>query len=151
VTRLLLSIVLLAMSCAPVTTPTSTQRFPMYQYSLQFPTKPVSPNERVTLAWEPRLQSESSPSVYEIQLCVALFGPWQSVEALKNAPQPNTRSCPPPGAIAMSETLRTPSNTGSPQAATITVPSAPGFYDVRQISVYSGSSATSAGSVIEVR
>lgn len=123
----------------------------MYSYSLQFPTKPVSPNERMTLAWEPRLQPESSPSVYEIQLCVALFGPWESVEAMKKAAQPDTRSCPAVGAVATSETARIASNNGQPQAADITAPSVPGFYDLWQISIYGSANSARTGSVIEVR
>jgi hypothetical protein len=123
----------------------------MYQYVVQVPTKPVTPNERLTLVWEPRLASESSAGVSDIQLCVALFGPWESVEALKRAAAPDTRSCPPPGAIATSQTLRTSSASGARLAADITAPSAPGFYDLLQISVYDPGNSTSGGAVIEVR
>jgi hypothetical protein len=140
-------IVLLAVSCTPV----STQRYPLYQYSLQAPTKPLSPNELLSLVWEPRLASEGSAGVTDIQLCVALFGPWETVEALKRAAAPDTRSCPPPGAIATSQTLRTSSASGARLAADIRVPSVPGFYDLLQISVYDPGNSTSGGAVIEVR
>jgi len=123
----------------------------MYQYVLEVPTKPASPNEQLKVAWKPQLAAQPSSELFEIQLCVALFGPWETVEALKKAAQPDTRSCPPAGAIATSETVRTASNNGAPQAATIKLPSAPGFYDLRQISVYSQGDAWSAGSVIEIR
>jgi hypothetical protein len=124
----------------------------MYQYVVQVPTKPVSPNERLKLAWEPRLASGTSASIYEIQLCVALFGPWESVDALKKAMGPrDTRSCPPPGASVASETSRIASNSGTPMATEVIVPSAPGFYDLRQISIFSAGNSTSAAAVIEVR
>ena len=123
----------------------------MYQYVLNVPTRPVSPNERLTLTWEPKLAAQPSNSINEVQLCVALFGPWESVEALKGAATEETKSCPPNGAIATSPTLRTASANGSPLTAEIVTPSARGFYDLRQISVYDPGNWTSAGSVIEVR
>ena len=123
----------------------------MYQYVLEVPTKPVGPNEQLKLAWKPQLATQPSSELFEIQLCAALFGPWETVDALKKAAQPDTRSCPPPGAISTSQTVRTASNIGVPQLATIKVPSAPGFYDLRQISVYSPGNAWSGGSVVEVR
>ena len=118
---------------------------------LEVPTKPVSPNEQLKLAWKAQLAAQPSSALFEIQLCAALFGPWETVEALKKAAPQDTRSCPPAGAIATSEIVRTASNNGAPQAATIKVPSAPGFYDLRQISVYGAGNSTSAGSIIEVR
>jgi hypothetical protein len=149
VTRLLLAAVLLAVSCTPAATP--AQRFPVYEYVLQVPTKPVSPNERLTLPWEPRLAPQLSSDLFEIQLCVAVFGPWESVEALKKSAPQDTKSCPPTGAIATSQMVRTASGGGARLAAEITAPSAPGFYDLRQISVYGAGNSTSGGSVIEVR
>ncbi len=124
----------------------------MYQYVVQVPTKPVSPNQRLILVWEPRLASESSTSFYGMQLCLALFGPWESVDALKKAATYDSgATCPPTGAIATSQTLRTASNSGARMAADVMVPSAPGFYDLRQISISDSGNSTSAGSVIEVR
>jgi hypothetical protein len=124
----------------------------MYQYVLQVSTKSVSPNERLKLAWEPQLASRSSPGIYEIQLCVALFGPWESVDALKQAMATrDTRSCPPTGASVASETERIASNIGARMTTEVVVPSAPGFYDLRQISIFSAGNSTSAGSIIEVR
>ena len=123
----------------------------MYQYVLVVPTRPVSPNERLTLTWEPKLAAQPSSTLFEVQLCVALFGPWESVEALKGAATQETTSCPPNGAIATSPTLRTASANGSPLTAEIVTPSARGFYDLRQISVYDAGNWMSAGSVIEIR
>jgi hypothetical protein len=51
--------------------------------------------------------------------------------------------------------MRTASNSGVPFAGDVIVPSAVGFYDVRQISILSGSGGveniTSAAGIIEVR
>jgi hypothetical protein len=152
--RLLVAIAVITVSCAPfnTSTPASAQSYPMYQYVVQVPTKPVSPNERLKLAWEPRLASGSSTTIYEIQLCVALFGPWESVDALKKAMAPrDTRSCPPVGASVVSETERVASNIGARMATEVIVPSAPGFYDLRQISILSAGNSTSSASIIEVR
>jgi len=152
VTRLLL-IVALTVSCSPFSgaRPTSGQRYPLYQYVLNVPMRPVSPNEQLTLTWEPKLAAQPSNSINEVQLCVALFGPWGSVAALKKGAPQDTKSCPPAGAIATSQTLRTTSATGARLAAEITVPFAPGFYHLADITVYDAGDSTSTGSVIEVR
>jgi hypothetical protein len=153
VTRALLAIALLAVSCAPfgTSTPSSDQRYAMYQYAIEVPTKPVTPNQRLSLTWEPRQAATTSPSFSDVQLCVALFGPFESVEALKRAAQPEAPSCPPTGATATSQTLRTTTHSGARMATDVMVPSAPGFYDLRQISILGVGNSTSAGSVIEVR
>jgi hypothetical protein len=153
VPRLLLSIVLLAVSCAPAAqAPTTAQRYPLYQYVLVVPTKPVTPNERLTLTWEPKLAAQPSSTRFEMQLCVALFGPWESVDALKKGMDTrDTKSCPPSGAAATSPTLRAASATGAPLTTEIVAPSARGFYDLRQITVYDAGNSMSAGGIVEVR
>lgn len=153
-TRALLAVAFLAVSCAPfgTSTPDSGQRYAVYRYAAQVPSTPVSPNQRLILTWEPQAAAEPSSRFFEIQLCVALFGPWESVDALKRAPQPlESRSCPPTGAAATSSTLRTTTHSGARMASELAVPSAPGFYDLRQISIMGAGNARSAGSVIEVR
>lgn len=93
----------------------------------------------------------------DLQLCVALFGPWMTVEELKTAMATagSRPSCPPNGAIISTETLHTTSNSGARLATDLVVPSATGFYDVRQISINveggAASSATSADGIIEIR
>jgi hypothetical protein len=151
VPRFLLSIVLLAVSCAPAAQ-TPTQRFPNYQYVLVVPTKPLTPNERLTLTWEPKLAEQPSSTLFEMRLCVALFGPWESVDALKKGMGTrDTKSCPPGGAAATSPTVRTASATGAPLTTEIVAPSARGFYDLRQITVYDAGNSMSAGGIVEVR
>lgn len=152
--RALLAVALLAVSCVPFGTSTtdSGQRYAVHRYAAQVPTTPVSPNQRLTLTWEPQVAAESSSTFFEIHLCVGLFGPWESVEALKRAPQPpDSRSCPPTGAVATSSTLRTTTHSGARMVMEVTMPSALGFYDLRQISIFGAGNSTSAGSVIEVR
>jgi hypothetical protein len=136
VIRPLLTVLLLAAACAPSVTPTPSVRFAMYQYVLQVPTKPVTPNERLKLAWKPQLASAPTPATFE---------------TLKKAATQDARSCPPAGAIATSQTLRVASNAGDLLAADLTVPSTPGFYNLLQISILGSGNSTSAGSVIEVR
>jgi hypothetical protein len=124
----------------------------MYQYVLvEVPTKPVSPSERLILTWEARQSSETSLNFSDIQLCVGLFGPWESVEALKRAASPGRPSCPPSGAVATSETLRTTTHSGARMATALILPAAPGFYDLRQVSIFDAGNSTSTGSIIEVR
>ena len=74
----LLLIAALAVSCTPVGAPTADpgQRFALYQYVLEIPTKPVSPNEQLKLVWKGQLAAQPSSALFEMQLCAALFGPF---------------------------------------------------------------------------
>ncbi len=149
--------VLLAASCGPLfSTPQASPQFAYYQYTVAIPTTPLAPNEQLHLVWEPHLAPGSATAVSAVRLCIALFGPWETVEALKTAmsaagPGP---SCPPKGAIVSSETMRTTSNSGARLATDLAVPSTPGFYDIHQISITGeggDTSAVTAGGIIEVR
>jgi hypothetical protein len=158
VRRLLIVLIVLSTSCGPVfSTPQASPQFAYYQYTVATPTSPLAPNEQMHLVWEPRRTPGSAPTVYAMELCVALFGPWDTVEALKTAisaagPGP---LCPPKGAVLSSETIKTTSNSGARFVTDLVVPAATGFYDVHQISITSDSegrtSATSAGGIIQVR
>lgn len=155
--RLLIVLAVLGTSCGPaLSTPVASPQFAMYQYTVVVPTKPLTPNEQLHLVWEPRLIAGSVSGIADVQLCVALFGPWPTVEALKTAMSASEvrPSCPPSGAVIASETMRTTSNSGARFATDVIVPSAVGFYDVQQISISSAggaSSATSGGGIVEVR
>lgn len=155
--RPLIALAVLSASCGPtLSTPVASTQFAQYQYTVALPTKPLSPNEQLHLVWEPRLAAGSSPVISDLQLCVAWFGPFDTVEALKTAMSASRAkpSCPPTGAVIASETMRTTSNSGVRFAADVIVPSAIGFYDVDQISIWSGvggTSSTSSGGIIEVR
>lgn len=149
--------VLIGTSCGPVfaTAPASPQ-FAYYQYTVAIPTTPLAPNEQLHLVWEPQLAPGRASAVSAVQLCVALFGPWETVGALKTAMSAAGAgtACPPKGAIVSSETLRTTSNSGARLTTELVVPSAPGFYDIDQISINGEAAATSAttgGGIIEVR
>jgi hypothetical protein len=149
-------VLLITTTCGPIfATPQAPPRFTNYQYTLAIPTTPLAPNEQLHLMWEPRPAPDST-AVYAVQLCVGLFGPWETVAALKTAmsaagPGP---ACPLKGAVATSETLRTTSNSGLRLATELVVPSAPGFYDIHQVSIDGEGTATSAmgaSGIIEVR
>ncbi len=149
--------VLISTSCGPFfATPQASPQFTYYQYTVAIPTTPLAPNEQLHLVWEPHLAPGSAAAVSGLQFCVALFGPWETVAALKTAmsaagPGP---VCPPKGAVVSTETLRTTSNSGVRLTTELIVPSAPGFYDIHQISISgegTATSATTAGLIIEVR
>jgi hypothetical protein len=157
VRRLLIALAVVISSCGPVfTIPQASPQFSYYQYTVAIPTTPLAPNQQLHLIWEPHLSPAKASAASTIQLCVAFFGPWETVAALKTAmstagPGP---SCPPKGAIVSSETLRTTSNTGAFLTTDLVVPAAPGFYDIHQISIAGESpqtSATAAGGIVEVR
>jgi hypothetical protein len=154
--RLLIALALLGTACGPASSVVEP-RFPEYRYTIAIPTAPVAPDEELHLVWEPRLALGLATEVSTIELCVALFGPWESVDALKRAMSAAATgpSCPPKGAARSSDTMRTMSNSGARLATDLVIPSAIGFYDVRQIAITIGSggsaSAMAAGGIIEVR
>jgi hypothetical protein len=142
----------LGAGCAPVAPPqVGLTSYPFYQYTIAPPTEPVAPNEQLHLVWEPHLASDRQSAIADLQLCIALFGPWDTVEALKTAMSNGVRpSCPPSGAVVASDPVRTTSASGARFTTDLLVPSAAGFYDLHQFSITSGGS-TSAGGIIEVR
>ena len=154
----LLTLVILGASCGPMfSTPQPSPAFAYYQYTVAIPTRPVAPNQQLHLVWQPQLVHQTSSAVSTLELCVALFGPWKTPGDLKLAMSAATAggpSCPPAGAVTASESFRTASNTGAAFATDLVVPSAAGFYDVRQITINvqgQATSSTSADGVIEVR
>jgi hypothetical protein len=156
VRRVLIALAALATTCGPASS-VLEPRFPQYQYTIAIPTGPVAPNEALHLVWEPHLAPGLATAVSTTELCVALFGPWESVDALKSAMSTAATgpSCPPKGAAMSSETMRTTSDSGARLATDLVIPSAAGFYDVRQISITVTSGATagamSSDGIIEVR
>lgn len=150
--RLLCSAAILLVACTPAATPSPDPgRSVTYQYIAEFPKGPFAPGEVVQVDWVPKQSSTTGSDAYEVELCLGFFGPWDSVEALKSQSQPMAKpACPPVGAKAAVETERTRSNTGARLTTHVIAPSAPGFYDVRQI-VLTGGDATVAGSIVEVR
>ena len=148
-------VALLISGCGPA----AVTQYPSYQYRLAMPTQPVAPNELLHLAWEPQLGPQRDSAIADVQLCVALFGPWGTVDALKTAiASAVPAKCPPDGALVASDTIRTTSASGARFTADLTAPSAPGFYDLHQISIDSSATAyggrggsMSASGIIEVR
>ena len=147
---------LLISGCGPAA---STPQYVSYRYRLAMPTGPVTPNQLLRLAWEPQLGPQRDSPIADMQLCVALFGPWDTVDALKTAMASAVPAkCPPDGALVASDTIRTTSASGARFTADLTVPSAPGFYDLHQIAIDSAATAyggrggsMSASGIIEVR
>jgi hypothetical protein len=135
-------------ACAPVGTPA---RFVTYQYAAVVPVGPFAPGDVVSVEWVARELSTDKPDAYEIELCTGLFGPWDSVQALKNQNQPMARpACPLTDAKVPSQIARARSNIGERLTTQLVAPSAPGYYDLRQI-VVTGGNASVGGSVVEVR
>lgn len=150
---IVLALLISACGSAPVT------QYPSYQYLLAMPTQPVAPNQLLHLAWEPQLGPQRDSEIADVRLCVALFGPWDTVDALKTAMASAVPAkCPPDGALVASDTIRTTSASGARFTAELTAPSAPGFYDLHQISIHSATTAyggrggsMSGSGIIEVR
>jgi hypothetical protein len=149
--RLFCSALIATLACTPMTSSPTTEHHASYKYILTVPTGPLAPGEIVSLDWVPRLSSSSASGVYDVELCVGLFGPWNSVDALKSQSHPDAKpACPPAGAKVADNTTRTRSNAGAQLRTAIMAPSVPGFYDLRQI-VLIGDHASVGASVVEIR
>jgi len=114
---------------------------------------PFNPGDSLRIVWTPRLVQTSSAAPYDIRLCVGVFGPYGNVESLKQASS-TSADCPVASATVGTEVLRAQSGEGSQMEATLKLPSQPGFYDVREVTINGvgpARSAMSAAGIIEVR
>jgi hypothetical protein len=115
--------VLISTSCGPSATPQASPQFTTYQYTVAIPTTPLAPNEQLHLVWEPHLAPASTNAISALQFCIALFGPWESVAALKTAmAAAGPRTCPPTGAAVSTDTMSTTSNSGARLATDLVAP-----------------------------
>ncbi len=143
-----------AASVACQSAPPAPVQFAEYRYIATYPPGPFSSSDPFHVTWTPRQAGRSSVT-YAIRLCVALVGPYASVDAPKQAsPNLGRPQCPPVGSTVASATLPTRSDTGGQIEAGLTLPNVPGFYNVLQVSLTGSDSApnaTSASGIIEVR
>ena len=130
---------------------------PQYRYVASYAPGPFAPGAALHVDWTPQLLRTDSAEPYDVRLCIAVFGPFESASALKESGSRSSGTrpdCPPTGAVVSTGAQRTRSDTGKPLAADLVLPRGSGFYDVRQIAINGVEptySATSAGGVIEVR
>ncbi len=127
-----------------------------YQYLATYPLGPFNPGDSLRIVWTPRLVQTSSAAPYDIRLCVGVFGPYGNVESLKQASSTSAAKvdCPVASAAVATEVLRAQSGESSQMEATLKLPSQPGFYDVREVTINGvdpARSAMSAAGIIEVR
>lgn len=114
---------------------------------------PFSAGDAFHVTWTAKQVQSSASDLYEVRLCVGLFGPYPSVEVLKQS-HATTAECPMQGAVVVSETMQVRSDDDRAMAMDIKLPNAPGFYDVVQVQLFgSGAKANSQGAagIIEVR
>ena len=147
-----LAVVVLACTSTPSSPPVQHAQ---YQYVATYPLGPFNPGDSLHIVWTPRLVQTSTAAPYDIRLCVGVFGPYGSVESLKQASSSGAKvDCPVASAAVATEVLRAQSGESIRMEATLKLPSQPGFYDVREVAI-SGSdparSATSAAGIIESR
>jgi hypothetical protein len=142
------SALILLVACTPAA---PQSRFVAYQYAAEVPIGPFAPGEVVSVEWVPKELSTDRSDVYDVQLCVGFFGPWDSPQALKDQNRPDAQAaCPLTDAKVASQLTRARSNIGTRLTTRLVAPSTPGFYDLRQI-VITGGNAMLGGSVVEIR
>lgn len=149
-----MSLVVTVLACT--STPSSPPvQHAQYQYAASYPLGPFNPGDPLRIVWTPRLVQPSSAAPYDIRLCVGVFGPYGSIESLKQASSSGAKvDCPIASAAVATDVLRAQSSDGTPMEAILKLPSQPGFYDVRQVAIGGNDparSATSAAGIIEIR
>jgi hypothetical protein len=136
--------VLVCACTAPVVTHTE------YQYSLAGPTGEFRPGQALPLTWKSSatVVTGSAP-LTSARVCVALVGPYGSVEELKTS-TPTARTCPiaVAGAILASRATEADITGGAPIDQTITLPTslAPGLYSL--VSLFAYESGSHGGSTL---
>jgi hypothetical protein len=146
----------LAASCASAPATTHTE----YRYSLAAPTEAFRPGQSLPLTWkasaEVVLGAAPSAPFTRARVCVALAGPYPSVEDLKSQ-KPAASTCPigVPGIVMASGVVDADITRGTPIDQSLSLPAslAPGFYNLLSVFAYESGShggAMSAASVIRV-
>jgi hypothetical protein len=154
VIRILVLPALLAASCVSAATPPPPAA--QYQYVATYALGPFSPGDSLRIVWTPRLVPTSNAAPVDIRLCVGVFGPFGSIESLKQASSSGVQQvdCPVAAAVVATDVLRAKSGESSQMEATLKLPSQPGFYDVRQVAISGAEptrTTTSAAGIIEIR
>lgn len=125
-----------------------------YQRFATYPLGPFSAGDAFHITWTPKQVQSTTSEPYGLRLCVGIFGPYPSVETLKQSHDTTGDECPPTGAVVMSEMMQVRSDDDRPVATDLKLPSASGFYDVRQIAIFgTGAKANrqAAAGIIEIR
>jgi hypothetical protein len=120
-----------------------------YRYSLPGPTGDFHPGQKLPLTWTATAEVVTgSPPLTSGRVCVALVGPYGSVEELKTS-TPSTGTCPiaVPRTIVASDLADADPAIGRPIDQSLMLPAslAPGFYSL--ISVFAYGSGTQGGAM----
>lgn len=133
----------------------ASQTVPSFRYELSPATDVLTAGEALHYEWAPHPDPNYATKTADVTLCFGLFGPWPDAATLKREfSAPQTAACPPPGATVASESVRTTSSAGTRLTVVAPGPPLPGFYNLRQINIFSA--GLSGGSlsfdrVVEVR
>jgi hypothetical protein len=150
---LTLGAAVLAAACASTPVVTHTE----YRYSLAAPTGGFRPGQALPLSWKAsaELVTGSSP-LMTARVCVAVAGPYATVEELKAVP-PEVKACPisAPRVVVASGVAEADIARGTPIDQPLTLPGslAPGLYTLLSVFAYGSGNqagATSSAGIIRV-
>jgi hypothetical protein len=155
--RALVALVAVSITACAAAAPEVKITHPQYRYVPIFPAGPLPAGQPFHVTWTPQLVRMDAAEPYDVRLCIGLYGSFADPGALKEASSRSSATrpdCPPSGAVVSSGVLRTRSDSGAPLATDLVLPTAVGFYDVRQIEISGvdpAYSVTASGSLLEVR
>lgn len=135
-------------ACTALTPTPASPRVPSFSYQLEPMPEVLTVGEPLRFEWAPHPDPNFTTKTADLTLCIAIFGAWSDVATLKRegAALDGRPTCPPTGAVAISETVRATTAGGPRLTAAAPALSRPGFYNVRQIMIF-GPVPTDAGSV----
>ena len=135
-TRLILvSAALTACGLSPIV---RSPTVPSFSYELEPTADVLTAGDALHLEWAPHPDPNYTTLTSVVTLCFAFFGPWPDAATVKSETMTAGSSlptCPPAGAAATSQSVRTTTAAGSRLKVDASVPDRPGFYNLRQITL----------------
>jgi hypothetical protein len=111
---------------------------PSFSYQLEPMADVLTASDSLHLEWVPHPDPNYTTLTSDVTLCFAFLGPWPDAATLKRETQAlgsSLPTCPPTGAAATSQSVRTTTAAGARLKIDASAPDRPGFYNLRQISL----------------
>lgn len=143
----------LSTACGAASTPLTVAKPIVYQYAFVTPTGDHRAGEWLTLVWKATPTQQRADAPPHARLCVALAGPYETVEALKRQAT-DARTCPvtAPGVIVATATLDADPRRPDDVTQDLVLPAslAPGFYNVINVDVTAPGNSMSGAGIIRI-
>lgn len=154
-TRVLLAwlAAVLSIECGAASPPVTVAKPVVYQYAFVAPAGDHRAGEWLTLVWKATPTTQRADAPPHARLCVALAGPYDTVESLKRQAS-DARTCPVtgPGVVVATATLDADPVRPDDVTGDLVLPAslAPGFYNVINVIVMAPGNSMSGAGIIRI-